>query len=200
MRTLITLAVRCTAISPSNDQVGCNWTHGATKPDRFIPRRHEGLATALAEPNSEIRSLFGDRVNRTLLGSGNLILLLRSTYTNLVKYEHMMGNMCKAATELPFEEGSPRAVQINHFNSDTIWLFQRKDHAYVMSRLRQSGQLYVRWQQYGDGHVTASIDLLGSRWYPGNPAAAVYTSRTEKLERRRSRLLAELVKCGIRSA
>lgn len=198
MRTRIKLAVRCTAISPANDQIGWNWTRGATKPDRFIPRRHASLATALAEPNSEIRSLFGVRVNRTLLESGALIPLLRLTYTNLVHYERVMGNMWKAATELLFKEGSPRTVQINHFHSDAIWPFQRKDHAYAMSRLRQSGQLYVRWQQCGDGHETASIDLLGSRWHPRNPAAARYTSRTEKEERRMIRLLADLVKSGIR--
>lgn len=197
MRARIKLAVRCTAISPANDQIGCNWTRGAIKPDPVIPRRHESLATALAEPDSEIRSLFGVRVNRTLLDSENLIPLLRLTYTNLVNCEHVMGNTWKAATELLFEEGSPRTVQINHFNSDAIWLFQRKDPAYAMSTLRQSGQLYVRWQQCGDGHDTASIDLLRSRWYPRNSATAFYTSCTEE-ERRMIRLLAELVKSGIR--
>ena len=144
-----------------------NWTAITGKPDPFYPYRW-AKAYNMAKANSDIPVGFTISVEcrfykyaapTDALVSGPVF---RAAYTNFQDTELGDGVIYAQIAAL-FDGGKPRRIKVWHKPGGNSWFIDNPtDSSWMRNSLLEKDRLYVRWDEYRTGRVTAEFDLTGA--------------------------------------
>ena len=144
-----------------------NWTAFTGKPDPFNPNR-AAKAYNVAKANSDITDFFTISVECRFykyaaptddLLSGPYFL---AAYTNFQDTE-LGDRVIYAQIAALFDGGKPRRIKVWHKPGGNSWFIDNpNDSSWMRNSLLEKDRLYVRWDEYRTGLVTAEFDLTGA--------------------------------------
>ena len=132
--------------------------------DPFVPGSYHATAVMLAMPNSDVSGNFSLHSQCSRDNPDKLLTVFRADYTNFGN-DYEWGKWNIAPIEVVFEGGTPRTFKVRFLRTadDTWHPFRGSDQHWLESGMQSSERMYVRWQQYGKGSVTAEFDLNGRK-------------------------------------
>ena len=149
-----------------------NWTAITGEPDPFNPSRWATAYNA-AKANSNITGIFALSVecdsDKRLMPSGvgpshHLVAgpYFQAAYTNFQDTDFGDGVIYAQIAAL-FDGGKPRRIKVWHKPGGNSWFIDNpNDSSWMRNSLLEKDRLYVRWDEYRTGLVTAEFDLTGA--------------------------------------
>lgn len=143
-----------------------NWTAITGKPDPFDPAPWAKAYNA-AKANSNNTDLVISVECRFYKYAAPTDALVsgphfRAAYTNFQDTE--LGNgIIYAQIAVLFDGGKPRRIKVFHNPGGNSWNIDNStDITWMRNSLLEKDRLYVRWDEFGTGQVTAEFDLTGA--------------------------------------
>ena len=139
-----------------------NWKVLDSEPDPFDPGNYFATAFVDAMSNSEIHGYFLLKSQCSQDNADELYTVFGAGYTNFTN-DWYLGEQNKALVQVVFEKGKPRTLSVWVPRGGNSWHPSSEDQRWLESGMQSSDRMYVRWDQYGDGYVTAEFDLDGGK-------------------------------------
>ena len=144
-----------------------NWTAITGEPDPFNPYRWAKAYNA-AKANSEITGLFlisvQCRFYKYAAPTDELVSgpFFQAAYTNFQDTERGHAVIYAHIAAL-FDGGKPRRIKVLHKPGRNNWHIDNStDITWLRNSLLEKDRLYVRWDEFRTGQVTAEFDLTGA--------------------------------------
>lgn len=144
-----------------------NWTAITGEPDPFNPYRWAKAYNA-AKANSEINGLFlisvQCRFYKYAAPTDELVSgpFFQAAYTNFQDTERGHAVIYAHIAAL-FDGGKPRRIKVLHKPGRNNWHIDNStDITWLRNSLLENDRLYVRWDEFRTGQVTAEFDLTGA--------------------------------------
>ena len=141
-----------------------NWTAITGEPDPFNPNRW-AKAYNVAKANSKITGDFFLSVecNSDKPGTPQVAgPFFYAAYTNFQHTEYGDAVLYAHIAAL-FDGGKPRRIKVWHEPGGNNWFIDNStDTTWLRNSLLEKDRLYVRWDEFRTGQVTAEFDLTGT--------------------------------------
>lgn len=139
-----------------------DWKVIMTSPDPFN-NNHRGVhAYVEAERDPDIHGHFALIYDCTTDDPDNPFLAFGSGYTNFVGEELLGDGWNRTDLRAIVEGGDPRTLTITYKSGGKSWFPGDSDKRWIMAQLVNRGRMFVRWDQFSEGLVTAELSLWGS--------------------------------------